>query len=148
METMNGREFNIIPAEWELDRDRLLSVRRIVFVIEQEVPEEIEIDEFDPLSIHILAIDSALKQPIGTARLLPDGRIGRVAVLKEWRKRGVGIALMNSLIEKCRSENRKEITLNAQVETIGFYEKLGFVAMGDEFEEAGILHRSMRLTLV
>lgn len=144
---MDIPKYNIVQAEWGPDCDRLLSVRRIVFVIEQQVPEEIEIDEFDPLSFHVLAIDATLQQPIGTARLLPDGRIGRVAVLKEWRKRGVGLALMNSILAKCRAEKRCEVTLNAQIRTIGFYEKLGFVSEGEEFEEAGILHRAMRLNL-
>ncbi len=148
MTTMTIPDFDIIPAEWGPDCDRLLSVRRIVFVIEQQVPEEMEIDEFDPLCFHVLAIDTTRRQPIGTARLLPDGRIGRVAVLKEWRKRGVGLALMKSLIAQCRAEERKEVTLNAQIGTLEFYQKLGFVSEGKEFEEAGILHRTMRLRLI
>jgi len=116
-------------------------------VIEQQVPEEIEVDEFDPESFHVLAIEITGREPIGTARLLPDGHIGRVAVLKKWRNCGVGFALVSALIEKARSEKFDELVLHAQTWTIGFYEKLGFVCEGAEFEEAGIPHRSMRLRL-
>lgn len=144
---MRDTRFDIVPAEWSSDSDLLLSVRRVVFVEEQKVPEEIEVDEFDTVSFHVLAIESEGEKPIGTARLLPDGHIGRVAVLKGWRKNGVGMALMKALIDKAHSENRKELLLHAQTQTIGFYEKLGFVCVGDEFEEAGIPHFMMQLEL-
>ncbi len=147
MPSMNIPHFEIISAEWESDSDRLLAVRRPVFVEEQGVPEEIEVDKFDPVSFHVLAIESSSRRPIGTARLLPDGRIGRVAVLKEWRKCGVGMALMNALLVKCKTDEYREVTLNAQVWTLGFYQNIGFVCEGDEFDEAGIPHRAMRLTL-
>ncbi len=145
---MKDLRFEITPAEWSLDHDQLLLVRRVVFVEEQKVPEEIEVDELDPVSFHILAIESTGGKPIGTARLLPDGHIGRVAVVKEWREQGLGLALMKFLIEKARDESRKELLLHAQTQTIGFYEKLGFVCVGEEFEEAGILHFMMRLELL
>ncbi len=144
---MKNPRFEITPAEWASDCDKLLSVRRVVFVEEQNVPEEIEVDELDPVSFHILAIETGEEKPIGTARLLPDGHIGRVAVLKEWRNQGLGLALMKSLIEKARSENRRELMLHAQTQTVGFYEQLGFICIGEEFEEAGILHFRMRMAL-
>ena len=137
---------SIRKASWEEDRELLLSIRKPVFVEEQNVPEEIEVDEFDPVSEHVLAFDEDEK-PIGTARLLPDGRIGRVAVLSEWRKRGVGADLMNELINTAREMGRKELSLHAQTWTIGFYESLDFEVEGEEFDEAGIPHRTMRRRL-
>lgn len=133
-------------ASWEADRELLLSIRKPVFVEEQNVPEEIEVDEFDPVSQHVLALDEAGK-PIGTARLLPDGRIGRVAVLPEWRKRGVGTQLMKCLIRSASEAGREELVLHAQTWTIGFYESLDFQVEGEEYDEAGIPHRTMRMKL-
>ena len=137
---------SVRKARWDEDRECLLSIRKPVFVEEQDVPEEIEVDEFDPVSEHVLALDDTGK-PIGTARLLPDGRIGRVAVLPEWRKRGVGTALMNALIDMARETERSELVLHAQTWTIGFYESLDFKVEGEEFDEAGIPHRTMRRKL-
>ncbi len=140
-------EYRISSADWRKDRDSLLSVRHTVFVHEQKVPIEIEVDDGDPVSFHVLALDSS-NQPIGTARLSPEGRIGRVAVLKEWRKHGVGTALMRFLVDQAReSRFSNDLLLHAQTWTIGFYESLGFVAEGEEFTEADISHRTMRLKL-
>ena len=140
---MQSVRYSIIETTWKKDQVRLLSVRRTVFVEEQNVPEEIEVDDFDPISIHVLAVDSTDQTPIGTARLLPDGRIGRVAVLKESRKAGVGMALMKELISIANRKGFAGLHLHAQTWTIGFYEKLGFTCEGAEFDEAGIAHRSM-----
>ncbi|MCL4105697.1 UNVERIFIED_CONTAM: hypothetical protein GTU68_023764 [Idotea baltica] len=106
-----------------------------------------ERDEFDPISKHVLAINSETCTPIGTARLLPSQKIGRVAVLKSWRKHGVGAALMQTLIEQAAADGMTELTLHGQTWTLGFYESCGFVAEGPEFDEAGIPHRKMRLKL-
>lgn len=136
--------FSIISADWNSDRDRLLAVRYEVFVEEQKVPAEIEVDDLDPLSAHVLALDSA-DTPVGTARLVPGGRIGRVAVLKEWRGKGVGAALMNKLIAIAEEDPAlDELMLHAQTWTVGFYESLGFVVEGEEFEEADIPHVTMK----
>ena len=86
--------FSTGEVTWDASQVELLEVRREVFVVEQGVPEEIEIDEHDPVSIHFLARDAA-GVPIGTARLLPEGRIGRMAVLALWRRSGVGRALLS-----------------------------------------------------
>lgn len=134
-------------VEWNDAQTELLAVRTEVFVIEQQVPEEMERDEHDPISKHVLAIDSETGIPIGTARLLPTQKIGRVAVLKSWRKHGVGAAMMRVLIDLARSDGMAELTLHGQTWTIGFYESCGFVAEGPEFDEAGIPHRKMRLVL-
>jgi len=120
-------------------------VRRAVFVVEQGVPEEEEIDEHDPVSTHFLAISS--ETPVGAARLLTSGRIGRVAVLREWRRAGVGRALMIAAIAAAEERGDRELVLHAQVHSIPFYESLGFAASGEFFEEAGIPHREMRLKL-
>lgn len=138
--------FAVTGATWREDREDLLAVRREVFVVEQRVPEEIEVDDEDEAALHVIARDGA-GTPIGTARLLEDGHIGRVAVLREWRGHGVGSALMERLLEVAREAGLTGIPIHAQVSSIPFYERLGFVVHGDEFEEAGIPHRHMRLEL-
>jgi len=138
--------FSIATVSWRERCEDLLAVRTEVFVREQGVPEEIEVDEWDPKSVHALARDGT-GTPIGTARLLPVGRIGRVAVIRSWRGRGVGLALMNGLIESATEAGHAELVLHAQTWTTGFYERIGFVAEGPVFDEAGIPHRTMRLLL-
>jgi len=136
-------KMDLVP--WEKACDDLLSIRHTVFVEEQGVPVEEERDEHDADSIHFLARDAS-GHPIGTARLLDSGRIGRVAVLREWRGRGLGRALMESVIAEAHRRRMTRPHLHAQVQTISFYESLGFVVCGEEFEEAGILHREMELS--
>ncbi len=138
--------FSIRLLDWDSGRDALLTVRREVFVVEQQVPEEIEVDEHDPLSLHFLAVDSA-GLPIGTARLLSNGRVGRMAVLADWRRSGVGRALLTEVIATSRHRGDSRLFLHAQVHSIPFYESLGFVVCSDEFEEAGIPHREMHRVL-
>jgi predicted GNAT family N-acyltransferase len=84
---------------------------------------------------------------VGTARLLPDGHIGRMAVLKAHRKKGVGAAMLERLIEAARARGEREVALSAQVHAVAFYRAHGFVEEGAEYEEAGIAHQGMRLTL-
>ncbi|MBK1878866.1 GNAT family N-acetyltransferase [Pelagicoccus mobilis] len=122
------------------------SVRFTVFVDEQKVPAEIEMDEWDDRSRHVLAVAGGMA--IGTGRLLPDGHIGRVAVLREWRGKKVGVALMETLIEMGKLGGMPELVLSAQTQAVGFYENLGFVAHGETYEEAGIEHIEMRLKVV
>ena len=139
--------FDVRRADWAADRDLLQAVRRAVFVVEQAVPEALEWDEFDAVSRHALAVapDGAA---IGTARLLPDGHIGRVAVLASWRGCGVGRALLQHLLDAARRARLPEVKLNAQVRALGFYRRFGFVAEGEVFDDAGIEHRAMRLSLL
>ena len=139
--------FTIEPVTWDTSEVELLEVRREVFVVEQGVPEEIEIDELDPVSIHFLARDSA-GIPIGTARLLPEGRIGRMAVLATWRRSGVGRALLTAAMETARARSDGRLYLHAQVHSIPFYESLGFSVCGEEFDEADIPHREMECFLL
>ncbi|HSQ06393.1 MAG TPA: GNAT family N-acetyltransferase, partial [Chromatiaceae bacterium] len=90
-------EFTIRQADWGTDREALRSVRLAVFVQEQGVPEELEWDSVDAGAVHLLGL-SAEGTPIATARLLPTGQIGRMAVLPQWRGRGVGTALLREVL--------------------------------------------------
>lgn len=133
-------------ANWQDDRVALRAVREAVFVREQHVPPELEWDEFDAHCIHVLATDTAASA-IGTSRLLGDGTIGRMAVLKAWRGKGVGKALLLRLLEEARKQHLQQAVLHAQIHASGFYRKLGFEMMGEEFMEAGIPHVRMVLRL-
>lgn len=139
-------DFRVEPADYHADLDDLRAVREPVFVVEQNVPLELEWDELDPVCHHVIARD-AQHRPIGTGRLTPEHKIGRMAVLRDWRGKGVGDALLAALIEQARVLGWSSVSLNAQVSAVGFYEKFGFLAYGDDYEEAGIQHRSMRLAL-
>jgi predicted GNAT family N-acyltransferase len=139
-------DFRVEPADWATDFDALRAVREQVFVIEQQVPEEEEVDAFDPRARHVIARD-AFDRPIGTGRLTPEHKIGRMAVLSEWRGRGVGEALLKALLDQARALSYPEVVLNSQTHAIAFYEKFGFTAFGDEFMECDIAHRAMRLEL-
>lgn len=130
-------------ADWEKVKREAQRIRFAVFVEEQGVPAELEMDENDASCVHALAYVDG--RPIGTARLLPDGHIGRMAVLKEWRGHGAGRALLRALVEAARRRGDREVMLSAQVHALGFYRAEGFAPEGDEYEEAGIPHQAMRL---
>jgi predicted GNAT family N-acyltransferase len=139
-------DFTVAVTSWTMDAPALQLVRRTVFIDEQRVPENLEWDELDPQCVHALARDRA-GAPIGCARLLEDGHIGRVAVLAPWRGRGVGDALMTCLIAEARTRGHARVMLNAQTQAMPFYARHGFAAEGRPFEEAGIPHQAMALTL-
>ena len=124
-------------------------LRRVVFIDEQGVSEEDELDGLDEAAIHLLAFDG--ETPVGTARLLvkgATGKIGRVCVLPEARGRGLGAALILRALEVLRDQpGVTEAYLGSQSHATGFYEKLGFSVEGEEFLDAGILHRHMRRAL-
>ena len=143
---MTPADFRVDPADYRADFDALRHVRETVFVAEQQVPVEEEWDELDPQCQHVLARD-ADNRPIGTGRLTPQHKIGRMAVLKEWRGRGVGDALLVALMDKARSLGWTEVSLNAQVSAEAFYARHGFQPYGERFMEAGIEHQAMRRTL-
>ena len=138
-------KFLIELLTWEKARAHAAPIRFTVFVEEQGVPREIELDEEDPVCVHAVAY--AEDKPVGTGRLLPDGHIGRMAVLKEWRNRGIGGAMLKELIEAARRQSYREVLLSAQVGAVPFYRAYGFVAEGDEYIEAGIRHQAMRRAL-
>ncbi|MBJ7380381.1 MAG: GNAT family N-acetyltransferase [Polynucleobacter sp.] len=136
-------EIEITP--WEEAQAIAFPIREAVFVQEQQVPANLELDEFDPIAWHALA---KLKgADVGTARLLPDGKIGRMAVLKPYRLQRVGSALLNALLIHGELEGIKQFYLSAQIDALYFYEKFGFEMYGPQFEEAGIRHIEMRLFL-
>lgn len=139
-------EFTINVATWHNHQRELRFVREQVFMLEQHVPEELEWDGLDNHAVHLLARDQA-GNPIGTVRMLGDGHVGRMAVLAPWRGCGVGSALLKTIIATAHSVGMEKIDLDAQVHAIGFYERHGFSAEGDEFLDAGIPHRHMTLTL-
>lgn len=130
---------------WDEARAQAAPIRFAVFVEEQGVPQDIELDDMDAHCIHALFFQGEL--PVGTGRLLPDGHIGRMAVLKEWRGRGIGGLILNRLIECARLRGDREVALSAQVHALDFYRAHGFVEEGVEYLEAGIRHQRMRKTL-
>ncbi len=139
--------FTVRSVDWSESRDGLRSVRRAVFIDEQSIPEDMEWDEFDEISLHAIAEDAA-GTAVGCARLLPDGHIGRLAVLSAWRGRGVGSALLLHLVELARARGHARAILNSQTHALPFYARHGFVVEGDEYLEAGIPHQTMTRTLL
>lgn len=141
-----SESFTVRVCEWCDAAAALRRVRHDVFVVEQGVPEVLEWDAADAHALHALA-ESAAGAPVGCARLLGDGHIGRVAVLRPWRRRGVGAALLLRLVDCARRRGDACVVVNAQVAAMPFYARHGFAATGGVFEEAGIPHRVMRLPL-
>lgn len=139
---MTESTYSIRLAHWPQDREALRLVREKVFVEEQHVPLVLEWDGLDPQCLHLIAEDTD-GNPIGTGRLLPDGHIGRMAVLREWRGRQVGATLLQRLVEEGQKRNFSTLVLGAQLQAIPFYEKAGFRAEGDVFADADIPHRNM-----
>lgn len=134
--------FTVEAADYASALAELRVVREAVFVREQGVPTGIELDALDPLCEHVLARDDT-GRPIGTGRLTPERRIGRMAVLPDWRGRGVGDALLAALIERARAHHWRSVSLHAQVDAMSFYIRHGFLPEGPRFEEAGIQHQTM-----
>ncbi len=130
---------------WESARRHAAPIRFTVFVEEQGVPRDIELDEMDADCIHAVAFED--KEAVATGRLLPDGHIGRMAVLKQWRGRGIGGHILNALMDEARARGQREAVLSAQVHAAPFYRSHGFVEEGAEYLEAGIAHRDMRRRL-
>jgi predicted GNAT family N-acyltransferase len=131
----------IREADWGVDGATLSLLREEVFIMEQSVPASLELDEFDGRSRHVLATANGL--PIGTGRLLPDGHIGRMAVLKAWRRMGAGSALLIKLLGIAKTLGMQRVLLNAQLQALPFYLRHGFRPEGKLFIDAGILHVRM-----
>ncbi len=125
------------------DAELIFSLRKSVFIDEQGVPEDIEIDGLDPVCRHVLAWREGVA--VGTGRISPDGRIGRMAVLKSSRGQGIGRDLLIELVRLGREAGIDQLHLSAQCRAIPFYEKAGFVVSGPVYKEAGIEHRHMTL---
>ena len=156
---MSTRTYDVRIAEDPADLEACFAVRKEVFVGEQGVPEDIEYDAYDAVALHVLAVrDDGV--PLGTGRLLHGqaaaakvdgdlsvGSLGRLAVTREARGLGVGVALVRAIEDAARARGLTAVDLHAQTHALGFYERLGYAAYGPEYPEAGIAHRAMRRTL-
>lgn len=131
-------------GDWATLGQDATAIRFEVFVDEQKVPAEIELDDMDAVCLHAVAYDD-FGAAIGTGRLLPDGHIGRMAVRQPGRGTGVGGAILTLLMDKARARGDAAVVLNAQTVAAPFYARHGFVQAGDVFDEAGIAHVEMRL---
>src|SRR5918993_884561 len=129
-----SQPFRVDPIDYQAGLADLRAIRETVFVKEQNVPIEEEWHALDGT-------------PIGTGRLTPEHKIGRMAVLPEWRGKGVGDALLLALIGEAQQRGWREVALNAQVSAVDFYLRHGFVPYGERFWEAGIEHQAMRRAL-
>jgi len=138
--------FTVKPVSTRDELEDAFDIRRKVFIKEQHVTEELEFDGKDDGSKHFLALKD--DKPIGTFRfvfLKGTAKLQRFAVLKRYRKSGVGRLMMESALEAIKHEGCEEVVLDAQIQVRAFYEKFGFVAEGEEFKDAGIPHMKMRL---
>jgi len=133
-------------VSWEEAGSALADIRRKVFIEEQLVPEHLEWDGLDDSAVHVLALDDQ-HRAIGCARMFPDGRIGRMAVLPAWRGRGVGRAMLEVLLELARERKLQQVSLSAQTHAIPFYADAGFTICSSIYDDAGIPHRDMLLIL-
>ncbi|MFF2568123.1 GNAT family N-acetyltransferase [Streptomyces sp. NPDC058084] len=151
--------YSVREAVGPEDRDACFEVRREVFVGEQGVPRELEYDTYDETAVHVLAV-RADGVPLGTGRLLHGadatgktgadvsvGSLGRLAVTGAARGLGIGAALVRAIEDAARERGLTAVDLHAQTHALGFYERLGYVAYGPEFPDAGMPHRAMRRAL-
>jgi len=143
---MPAQIFTISLCNWNEARIEARQIREQVFVLEQGVPPALEMDDQDAACDHAIAYAED-GSAVGTGRLLPDGHIGRMAVLKEWRGKGAGALLLQSLVVQARERCHARVRLNAQTYAAGFYRRYGFEASGPEFMEAGIPHVPMQRDL-
>ena len=127
---------------WEQAQPTAGPLRFAIFVGEQNVPSGIELDDQDANCVHAVAFDVDGKA-IGTGRLLPDGTIGRMAVVKEWRRRGIGAEILQALSDEARKRGHAAVVVSAQLQAAEFYREQGFAAEGKVYEDAGILHQKM-----
>jgi predicted GNAT family N-acyltransferase len=138
---------HIAEVDWAHASAMLCAIRTEVFIEEQHVPPALEWDDLDPLAKHILAQD-ANGNPVGCARIIAPGSIGRMAVKSHLRGQGIGQALLNAAIAVCRRHSWTQVSLAAQTHAIPFYEKSGFVVTSEVYMDAGIPHRDMCLTII
>jgi predicted GNAT family N-acyltransferase len=141
------------------DKDAALAVRYDVFVTEQNVPEDLELDEHDETADHFVAYDDEL--PVGAGRLVveppgfaaadpalgPVAHLGRLAVRPDARGTALGVALVRAIEDRAAERGLRVVALSAQTHALGFYERLGYAAYGEEFDDAGLPHRWMSRTL-
>ncbi|OAM52115.1 hypothetical protein A7981_01095 [Methylovorus sp. MM2] len=140
-----AHNFRIQEVNWDAAGAALKTIRSQVFIEEQQVPIALEWDGLDDSAIHILALDN--ETPIGCARILQGGIIGRMAVLNAYRNMGIGHSILAAAIAICRREQWFEIKLSAQMHALAFYQKAGFSICSSEYIDAGIPHKDMVLDL-
>lgn len=139
-----GAEIKVVQIQDRAQMDQAWAIRRRVFIEEQHVPQEIEMDADDEHALHALALDG--DTPVGCGRMVAHGdhvKIGRMAVLRELRGTGIGRRVLEFLMEAARQQGFRSAVLHAQLTAEGFYLKNGYVPRGEPFEEAGIMHRLM-----
>jgi predicted GNAT family N-acyltransferase len=134
---------HIVVGDWDALASDASMIRHEVFVLEQQVPEEVELDEMDRHCVHAVVYDTA-GSAIATGRLLPDAHIGRMAVRKAARGGGIGSALLLRLMQTARQRGDTSVVLSAQIQAEPFYLRHGFVREGAEYMDAGIKHVAMR----
>lgn len=139
---MNKSNYTVKLGNWLHLQDSCRPLRDIIFIQEQNVPPELEWDGLDKNSIHAVAYDHG-NHAIATGRLLPDGHIGRMAVLSAWRNKGVGSTILELLIRHSLEQLEQRPWLDAQIQAVDFYLQHGFRVHGEVFMDAGIPHRHM-----
>lgn len=143
---MVGSGVRVELVAWAEAAEELRELRSAVFVSEQRVAPELEDDGLDPECLHAVVRDDA-GRVVATGRLMPDGRIGRMAVRRELRGRGIGASVLRALLAGARERGLREVFLHAQAHAQAFYARFGFTLEGAPFEEAGIRHVGMRAVL-
>lgn len=143
-----SQNYHLIEIDWHHPfHEKLKAIREEVFIEEQRVPPYIEWDEADDSAIHLLLLDN-MQEAIGCARLLPDKqRVGRMAVRKSWRGKGLGRLLLNHAIALCQAKGWHAIYLSSQTHAIPFYQAAGFKIMSDAYIDANIWHVDMKLEI-
>ncbi|WP_305405642.1 GNAT family N-acetyltransferase [Photobacterium leiognathi] len=137
-------EIKIVSFD-DAHRGLIRTVREQVFIQEQQIDPEIEFDGLDSEAVHVLVMDG--EQPLGTGRILADGHIGRIAIMKSARGQGLGAKVVQALVEYAQQQGYPRVDLGAQTHAVDFYRKLGFMPYGDEFMEANIPHQAMEQML-
>ena len=139
--------FTVSLVSWHDGEPLLRAIRETVFIREQGVPEVLEWDDTDAVCRHALAL-SLNGDAVGCGRILPNGHIGRIAVMKEWREKKVGTAIVEALLDEARSRGYKLVDVDAQTHAVPFYQGFGFKLKGNEFMDAGLPHIKMELKLL
>ena len=134
-------EFTVVVGDWHSLQQHAQHIRELVFILEQDIAPEDEWDDQDPISTHFVVYDA--DQPIATARLLSNDHVGRVAVLKEYRSKGIGKLVMQEIIALAKQQQRKELILSSQVHATQFYSGLGFAVQGESYLDCWIPHVDM-----
>jgi predicted GNAT family N-acyltransferase len=141
------KHIRITQVAWHQAKNQLSEVRTQVFINEQQVPHELEWDALDEAAQHLLVVDEQ-SNAVACARLLNNGSIGRMAVVKNMRRLGIGSALLNKAIGFYAKQGLQTITLSAQLHAVSFYEKAGFVVTSQPYLDANILHVDMQLSVL